>query len=108
MGGVLQIAPYSNKKHYPAAVAQAHRTGWGWGGLGGWGAGAYRMLQGIGRQFPPSCGCAPVAGAAGCGAAANKPKGVRLNNLPRDPSYGNPRYPLRTPPGDHSKRLPRP
>ena len=79
VGGVLQIAPYSNKKHYPAAVAQAHRTGWGWGW--GAGAGAYRMLQGCWPEFPPSCGCAPVAAAVGRGAAAKYPVSRRAANL---------------------------
>ena len=49
VGGVLQIAPYSNKKHYPAAVAQAHRTGWGGLGLG---LGLTGCCRGVGRSFP--------------------------------------------------------
>ena len=65
----LHSAVYSKENH--CLGAQNGLGGWGAGGLG-LGLGLTGWCRGVGRKFPPSCGCAPVAGAVDRGAAANK------------------------------------
>ena len=57
---------------------RTERAGAGGLGLGGWGL---QDAAGALPEFPPSCGCAPVAGAMGRGAAANERYGSPLRLL---------------------------